>query len=249
MTISFLFFHFFLSLLYPPVLPLRPCPSCSAIPPASQPYAPHNPPPPPSPKARARALPSPADLAALWIPPLPALARRRYAERWQSGGGPHGSMCGDDGLHRGSSSGGDESGSRRANQAPGVANRVPVGSGAMGVEETASASSGRRPPDGRELVPRRRRRPSPRRWRCSIAGRSRRGAWGRDRVRRRPTDADRSSGGGAVGAPRTGASAAAGRPGRRLQEVAGGSNGSNRGVETPFSTCRRRGRRGGLGRE
>jgi hypothetical protein len=43
MTISFLFFHFFLSLLYPPVLPLRPCPSCSAIPPASQPYAPSQP--------------------------------------------------------------------------------------------------------------------------------------------------------------------------------------------------------------
>jgi hypothetical protein len=43
---------------------------------------------------------------------------------------------------------------------------------------------------------------------------------------------------GTAGAPRTGAPTAAGRPGRRLKAVAGGSNGSNRGVGAPFSTRR-----------
>jgi hypothetical protein len=111
MTVSFLFFHFFFLFF---ILLSHPCGPAHHAPPSRPPPSPtppHNPPPPPSPTARARALPSPADLAALWIPPLPALARRRYAERCQSGGGPHGSMCGDDCI---------------VDRAPGETNRVPV---------------------------------------------------------------------------------------------------------------------------
>jgi hypothetical protein len=159
---------FFFSFSFSPLSscpPLWPCPSRSAVPPASQPYAASQPSAASISHSSSSSSPLPNRFSGCGsLPSPPSRSSLRGGATWRGGRAEeatHDSMRGDSGMHRGSSSEGDESGSHRANRAPGVANRVPVGSGALGMEETASASSGRQTPDGRELVPRRRRRPSP----------------------------------------------------------------------------------------
>jgi hypothetical protein len=194
MAVSFLFFFLFLSF----ILPSHPCGPARHAPPSRPPPSPtppHSPPPPPSPTARA--LPSPADLAALWIPPLPSPpshgglrggATRRGGRAEEA---KHGSMRGDSGLHRGSSSGGGESGFGRQWR-PGCVRRRRARPPADNLPAGGSSS------------PRRRRRPSPGGGGARLQG-------GRERElgaatvcggdRPTPTEV---RGEGAVGAPRTG---------------------------------------------
>jgi hypothetical protein len=246
MAVSFLFF-LSLSLLYPPAHPCGPARHAPPSRPPPSPTPPHSPPPPPSPTARAQALPSPTDLAAVDpSPPRPRAAacvealRGEVAERRR----PHTTRCA-------------ATAGCIADRAPRATNQVPIErielrGWRIGFRSAVAPWAWRRrrarPPAGKlpaggssspggggghpravavldcRAVAKGSSGPRP----CAAETDRCRRKFGR-RGSRRAAD---------------GSSGAARRPGRRLQAVAGGSNGSNRGVGAPFSTRRRRGRRG-----